>query len=146
VGRIPETFADKSLDSGAAGWVADGTASLIAGSGGNSGIAGTAGLLSFEFVVAVGGLVLVAIGAGEVGGGDVGVAVDGHGGAALSAASDVPLVAVTGGIPSSDWLDAFVPARVGTGPSLIFTYKYAPTTARIVIVTSGRIEPIDRPP
>jgi hypothetical protein len=29
-----------------------------------------------------------------------------------------------------------------TGPSLIFTYRNAPTTTRIVIVTSGRIEPM----
>jgi hypothetical protein len=107
---------------------------------------GTAGKLSFEFVVTiVGGVVRAAAGAGVIG--EVVDAADGgQAGALLSAARDVPLVLVNGGIPSGDWPRALAPARVGDGPSLIFRYKYAPTTARIVIVTSGRIEPIDRPP
>jgi hypothetical protein len=149
---MPESF--PIVTSGAAdvgGWDAEGAASLIEGRGGSSGMAGTAGKLSFEVIVAADGpaageFEVVAAGAGEIGGGDVEGAVDGHAGAPLSAASEVPLVLVNGGTPSGDWLTAFAPARVGAGPSLIFTYKYAPTTARIVIVTSGRIEPIDRPP
>jgi hypothetical protein len=114
-------------------------------------MAGTAGRLSFAIVVAAGepvagGVEVVAAGASDAGDGVVGAAVNGHAGALLSAASDVPFVPVNCGAPSGVWPTAFVPARVGAGPSLIFTYKYAPTTTRIVIVTSGRIEPIDRPP
>jgi hypothetical protein len=114
-------------------------------------MAGTTGRLSFASAVAegdpvVGAVDFAAAGAREPGDGIVGAVVDGHAGAPVSAASDVPLVPVNGGTPSGDWLAAFAAARVGAGPSLIFTYKYAPTTARIVIVTSGRIEPIDRPP
>jgi hypothetical protein len=107
---------------------------------------GTAGKPSFGVVVAesepaAGEFKVIAAGGGDIGAGEV----DGQAGALLSAASDVPLVLVKGGTPSADWLKVLVPAR-GAGPSLIFTYKYAPTTASIVIVTSGRIEPIDRPP
>ena len=114
-------------------------------------MAGTAGSPSFASVVAagepvVGGVEVVAAGAREAGGGVVEGAVDGHAGAPLSAASDAPFVPVNDGTPSGDWPTPFAPARVATGPSLIFMYKYTPTPSRIVIVTSGRIEPIDRPP
>jgi hypothetical protein len=89
---------------------------------------------------------VIADGAVAIGGG-VDAADDGQAGAPLSAASDAPFVPVSGGTPSGVWLRLFAaPGRAGAGPSLIFTYKYAPTTTRIVIVTSGRIEPIDRPP
>jgi hypothetical protein len=81
--------------------------------------------LSFEFLAAaVDGVAFAAPGAGVVGGGVVEAAVDGQaGGALFSAASDVPLVLVSGGTPSGDWLSAFAAAREGAGPSLIFTYK-----------------------
>ena len=113
------------------------------GSGGSSGIAGTAGMPSFgvlevDAVVEAGGNGWFADGAALDGGAGV-AAVDGHAGAVLSAASDVPFAFVAG----DDW---FAAPACGVGPSLIFTYRYAPTTTRIVIVTSGRIEPIDRPP
>ena len=40
-----------------------------------------------------------------------------------------------------------VRTRAGcVGPSLIFQYRYAPTTTSTVIVNNGRIELIDRPP
>ena len=112
-------------------------------------MAGTAGRPSFASVVAagepvVGGVEVVAAGAMEAGGGVIEGAVDGHAGAPLSADSDEPFVPVNDGAPSGDWVDPFAPAC--TGPSLIFMYKYTPTPSRIVIVTSGRIEPIDRPP
>jgi hypothetical protein len=94
----------------------------------------------------VGGGEVVVAGAREAGGGVVEAADDGHAGALLSAASDAPFVPVNGGTPSGDWADPFAPARVAAGPSLIFMYRYTPTPSRIVIVTSGRIEPIDRPP
>jgi hypothetical protein len=85
----------------------EGAASLIAGRGGNSGMAGTAGKLSCEAVVAAsepaaGGFKVVAAGAALVRGGVVEVAVDGHAGAPLSAASDVPLMPDNGGTPSGD--------------------------------------------
>ena len=114
-------------------------------------MAGTVGKLSFASVVGagepvVGGVEAVVAGAREAGGGVIEGAVDGHAGAPLSAASDAPFVPVNDGAPSGDWVDPFAAARVGTDPSLIFMYKYTPTPSRIVIVTSGRIEPIDRPP
>ena len=114
-------------------------------------MAGTLGRPSFASVVlagepVVGGGEVVAAGARETGGGVVEGAVGGHAGALLSAASDAPFVPVNDGAPSVDWIDPFAPACVGAGPSLIFMYKYTPTPSRIVIVTSGRIEPIDRPP
>jgi hypothetical protein len=139
-------FAGKSLGSGGADCVAGGVGSFIAGSGGNSGMAGTAGMPSFASVVAAGEPVfggdVVAAGAGGV----VAGAADGHAGAPVSAASDVPFVPVNGGTPSGDCPVAFAPVRVGTGPSLILMYKMTPAIPRIVIVMSGRIEPIDRPP
>jgi hypothetical protein len=133
------------------GCAAAGASSFIAGSGGSSGMAGTAGRLSLAIAVTageptVGGVGVAAAGAGEIGGGVVEGAVEGHAGAALSAASDAPFEPVSGGTPSGDWLAELAAARVGTGPSLIFMYKYTPTPSRMVIVKSGRIEPIDRPP
>lgn len=110
-------------------------------------MAGTAGVVPLVFVAAdAGRSVLGAAGAEVVGGKVVDDGIDGQEGALLSAASDVPLVLVNGGTPAGGWLIAFFAACEGAGPSLIFTYKYAPTTARIVIVMSGRIEAIDRPP
>src|SRR6478735_503954 len=110
-------FAGKSLGSGGGDCVAGGVVSFIAGSGGNSGMAGTAGMPSFASDVAAGepvfgGVDVVAAGAGGV----VAGAVDGHAGAPVSAASDVPFVPVNGGTPSGDWPTAFALARVGTGP------------------------------
>jgi len=100
-------LAGDSFGNNAVGWDVEGAASLIAGRGGNSGMAGTAGKLSFEAVVAAGeptagGFRVVAAGAAVLGGGDVEGAVDGHAGAPLSAASDVPLMPVNGGTPSGD--------------------------------------------
>jgi hypothetical protein len=143
-------FAGKFVGSEAGGCAPVGAGSFIAGRGGSSGMAGTAGILFFAVIVAAGELAFAEFeapaGAAEFCGGVSG-AVDGHAGAPLSAASDAPFVPVSGGTPSGVWRKLFAaPGRVGTGPSLIFTYKYAPTTTRIVIVTSGRIEPIDRPP
>src|SRR4051794_598685 len=106
-------FAYKSFGSDLDGCVGDRADSLIDGSGGISGMAGIAGKLSFECIIAaVGGFELAAAGAVEVAEGDVELAGCGQGGAPLSAASDVPLVLVSGGTPSGDWLKAFVPARV----------------------------------
>jgi hypothetical protein len=96
-------FAGKSFGIKGDGCVADGAGSFIAGSGGNSGMAGTAGRLFFAKAVAegvpvVGGVDVVAAGASGV----VGAVVDGHAGAPVSAANDVPLVPVNCGAPSGD--------------------------------------------
>src|SRR4051794_34381943 len=104
----------------------------MAGSGGNSGMAGTMGKPSFASVdwagaLMVGDVEVVTAGARETGGGVVGDFVDGHAGALLSAASDVPFVPANGGTPSGDWETPLEPARVGSGPSLILMYKYTPT-------------------
>jgi hypothetical protein len=98
-------LAGKSFGTGVEDCAVDGAGSFIAGSGGNSGMAGTTGRLSFASAVAegepvVGGVDVVATGAR--GGGVVGAVVDGHAGALVSAASDVPLVPVKGGTPSGD--------------------------------------------
>jgi hypothetical protein len=70
-----------------------------------------------------------------------------QGGAAPSLVVGATLDAASGGTPSTGSLHASLPLGVGGGvPSLIFTYKTTPTTTRIVIVISGRMELIDRPP
>jgi hypothetical protein len=74
--RAGGMLAGNSFCSKAGGWDTGGAASLNAGSGGNSGIAGTAGRLSFEVVVAESGpaageFEVIAAGAGEIGDGEV---------------------------------------------------------------------------
>jgi hypothetical protein len=100
-------FAGKSFGTGGDGCAPDGAGSFIAGSGGSSGMAGTTGRLSFASAVAegdfvVGGADVAAAGAEDVGCGVVGAVVDGHAGALVSAANDVPLVPFNGGTPSGD--------------------------------------------
>jgi hypothetical protein len=138
--------ADKSFGGSAAAGEVD-VVTLVVGNSGSSGIGGIDGRFSFVVLAIAGaGLGVVATGAGEVEGvvGVVGVeGVGGHGGAVLSLVSDAPVVVVSGGTSTGSSLNLFAAPACGfTGPSLIFTYRYAPTTARIVIVTSGRIEPM----
>ena len=141
----------RSLFAGAPGGEADGAAgaaSLSEGRGGSSGMAGTPGMSPLsrgpsalaDALVFSAGAVAAALAAGVEG------VVCGQAAGALSEASEVPFTPLIGGTPSGDWLATFAAACDGGGPSLIFTYKYAPTPARIVIVMSGRIEPMDRPP
>jgi hypothetical protein len=85
----------------------------------------------------VGGVVLVARATG----------VAGQAGAAPSFVVGATLAAAKGGTPSTGWFHVSLALGVGCGvPSLIFTYRNTPTTTRTVIVISGRIELIDRPP
>jgi hypothetical protein len=74
--------------------------------------------------------------------------VAGQAGAALAPVAGALVVAFNGGTSSgrSFFHASLVPAVDLTGPSLIFTYKNTNATTRMVIVTSGRIELIDRPP
>jgi hypothetical protein len=97
-------LAGKSFGNWIFGWAGAGAGSFIVGNGGSSGIAGTAGMLSFvapevDAVVEAGGSAGFAdAGAGAVvlDGGVDAVAVDGQAGALLSAASDVPFIFVSG--------------------------------------------------
>jgi hypothetical protein len=123
--------AGKSLGGTAAGGVDGDAMFVVAGSSGSSGSGGTAGRPSFSFFVAAGALAVAgadagfgtaAAGTGENGAGDVVVVPEGQAGAALSAASVVPLVVANGGTPSGAWSNALLSlARGLTGPSLIFT-------------------------
>jgi hypothetical protein len=71
-----------------------------------------------------------------------------HGGAGPALCGVAAALVANGGTPSCDWFGhgSVDPGTGRTGPWLIFTYKNAPTTTKIVIVISGRMDFIVRPP
>jgi hypothetical protein len=149
--------------------IAESVSLSVGANDGSSGIAGKAGRLgsSTPSAAAVSPAVARAVPAGgksSVGGAESAVSETppAHCGAALLSAfelpphgagvndavpSDDPGVAKAG-IPADDESAAAPPISAAdrAGPSLIFVYRNTPTTTRIVIVTSGRIELIVRPP
>jgi hypothetical protein len=129
---------------------------VVAAISGIAGTAGTAGTVVAAGLVEVGGAsavataetaafavapsALVTVEADATGG-------DGQAGGAPSVVVGATLDAASGGTPSTGSFQVSLVLGAACGvPSLIFTYRTTPTTTKTVIVISGRMELIDRPP